>query len=73
METLQEKEKTLLNLINENQNNEEHDKEKIESALQDVISLHNALTEKMREEIDAMENANKLCNLNLQVALLQYM
>jgi len=73
METLQEKEKTLLNLINENQNNGEHDKEKIESALQDVISLHNALTEKMREEIDAMENANKLCNLNLQVALLQYM
>jgi len=73
MEELQEKEKTLFHLINESQNNGDYDKEKINNLLTQVLTENTNQADQLTKEIEMIENTNKLCNLSLQISLLQYM
>ena len=73
MELLSDKEKKFLELIQQNQGEERFDGAKLEQLIQSSLAENNFQREELKKEIEKAESINRLCNLNLQTFIIQYM
>mgnify|MGYP003578375553 CR=1 FL=1 len=73
METHNENENALLTLLKAKQNHEEYDQTKLLQLLQQLHSSNQIQITQIQQEIDKVENINKLCNLTLQIKIFQFM
>ena len=74
MEILQEKEKRIFDLVKDSSNDDEAiSSVKAKVLVQEVISTHQIQRDSIRQEIERVENVNKLCNLNLQMKIIEYL
>lgn len=70
---LSAREKKFLELIQQNQGEEKFDRVELEQLIQGSLAENNLKREELKKEIETAENINRLCNLNLQTLIIQYM
>lgn len=70
---LSDKEKKFLELIQQNPGDEKFDEAKLDQLIQASLAENNLQREELKKEIETAENINRLCNLNLQTLIIQYM